>query len=360
MDINTEIVEDNDEQQHKKKRLGQFYTTNYDYILQNLYIPDDVSIIIEPFAGQGNLLDFIINKENYTIESYDLDPKLDFIIKRDTLKEPPCYDNKFILTNPPFLARNKNKDKTLYDKYKCNDLYKCFLENIINSSCLGGIIILPLNFISSIRINDIKLRKRFIEKFDIIKINIFEEQVFSDTSYTVCSIQFKKKINQEDNTINCSIYPSNKNISFILNNDNNFTIGGEIYNLPINNNYTVERATKLTIENEDEEYITNILLKAIDNNIDNKINLKLVDFSDIYIDDTENLSARSYASLVIKPKINKVKQEELIEKFNEYLNDNREKYNSLFLANYRNSNNIARKRISFTLAFKICSYLLNE
>ena len=25
-----------------KQKLGQFYTTNYDYILQNLYIPENI------------------------------------------------------------------------------------------------------------------------------------------------------------------------------------------------------------------------------------------------------------------------------------------------------------------------------
>lgn len=42
-----------------KKSLGQFYTTNYEYILQNIFIPDNVVNIIEPFAGNGDLLNFI-------------------------------------------------------------------------------------------------------------------------------------------------------------------------------------------------------------------------------------------------------------------------------------------------------------
>lgn len=34
--------------EHKKKH-GHFYTTNYDYILQNMSIPKSVKTIIEPF-----------------------------------------------------------------------------------------------------------------------------------------------------------------------------------------------------------------------------------------------------------------------------------------------------------------------
>ena len=110
----------------KKSQLGQFFTTNADYILQDLKIPPYVKHIIEPFAGNGDLLP---KSTSYTLECYDIDPKKDFITKRDTLLEPPSYLDKFVLTTPPYLARNKSKDKSLFDKYKMNDLYKCFLSS---------------------------------------------------------------------------------------------------------------------------------------------------------------------------------------------------------------------------------------
>jgi hypothetical protein len=66
---------------------------------------------------------------------------------------------------------------------------------------------------------------------------------------------------------------------------------------------------------------------------------------------------RSYASLVIIPMIDINLQKKLVEKFNEYLKINREKYNSLFLTNYRENK---RKRISFELAFKIFGNLLEN
>ena len=161
--INKKLISNNDDVSTKlnmkKSQLGQFYTSNYEYILSNMRIPDDVKTIIEPFVGKGDLLNFIENKDNYKIETYDIDPKIDNSIKRDTLSNPPVYKNKFVLTNPPFLARNKSKKKDLYDKYKCNDLYKCFIMNLISDVCQGGIVILPLNFFSSIRKSDVDLRK---------------------------------------------------------------------------------------------------------------------------------------------------------------------------------------------------------
>lgn len=338
-----------------KKELGQFYTTNYEYILSDMDIPDTVETIVEPFVGNGDLLNFIKNRNKYEIEQYDIDPKLSNTIKRDTLLNPPDYTNKFVLTNPPYLARNKNKQKNLYDTYNCNDLYKCFIMNIIKDICCGGIIIIPVNFLSSIRKNDIELRKNFLEKYTIKLINVFEEQVFNDTSYSVCSIYFMKKYsNLVDNIINIKIYPSKKEICINLNFKNNYTIGGEIYNLPQNPKYIIQRATR-----ESSKNITNILLKCIDDNIDNQLGFKVVNNDEIFIDNTPNLSARSYATLTINHNLTIEQQKELVYRMNKYIVEKREKYNSLFLSNYRESNSIARKRISFSLAFKICNYILD-
>ena len=83
----------------------------------------------------------------------------------------------------------------------------------------------------------------------------------------------------------------------------------------------------------------------------------IIEDNEIIIDNTDNLSMRSYASLVIIPMIDINLQKKLVEKFNEYLKINREKYNSLFLTNYRENK---RKRISFELAFKIFGNLLEN
>ena len=194
-----------------KSKLGQFYTTRYKYILKNLKIPSDINTIIEPFCGSGELLKFCndnFNKNNESrqtnsitplknIECYDIDPVHASVQKniktRDTIQNPPDYTGKFIVTNPPYLARNKSKNKALFDKYDTNDLYKCFLKEIIENVAIGGII--PLNFWTTIRTADINLRRLFLEKYKILQLNIFEENVFDDTSYTVCSFQFELKKN---------------------------------------------------------------------------------------------------------------------------------------------------------------------
>lgn len=339
---------------NEKKIYGQFYTTNYKYILQNLNIPNNITHIIEPFCGNADLLNFFDNKK-YNIEMYDISPKKTFITKKNTLLTPPNYTNKFIITNPPYLARNKSDDKTIFDKYNVNDLYKAFIKNIISNPSLGGIIIIPLNFWSSIRKNDITLRKEFINIYQIIQLNIFEENVFKDTTYTVCSFLFLPKTTKS-NKIKATIFPTKKYISFHLSNKNNFIIGGNIYNLKHTHKYNVYRATK----NNKHKLNTNILVKCIDDNKNNMISLSLVDNKQLFIDETPKLTARTYATLIIEPHIDIDKQKNIINKFNTFLNKHRQKYHSLFLTNYRESKDIARKRISFDLVYNIIKYLLEK
>lgn len=333
----------------KKKDLGQFFTTNYSKIFQDLKIPNHVQHVIEPFAGAGDLFPFILNgNPDMEMECYDIDPKAGNIIKRDTLQEPPCYDDKFVVTNPPYLARNKCADKTYFEKYQANDLYKCFVKQLISSNALGGAIIIPVNFWCSARRTDVELRRDFLRKYSIIHLNIFEEPVFSDTTYSVCAFQFERRLQAQDILhVKISVYPAGKHFSTELLEKDHFLIGGEMYYLERTNQYTITRLTK---DNKDKQ-CSKILLKCIDDM--EPIGMSIADTP--YIDETSKSSARSYATLVIDPPLSFEQQEELVVRFNKFLDEKRRTYHSLFLSNYRENH---RKRISFDLAYHITGHLL--
>lgn len=118
------------------------------------------------------------------------------------------------------------------------------------------------------------------------------------------------------------------------------------------------KISRLTNKNKTKQN-TNILIKCIDDNINSKIGLTIVSNEAIYIDETPNQTARTYATLIIEPKIDLDKQKILADKFNSFLESHRIKYNSLFLANYRESKDIARKRISFDLVYRIVEHILD-
>lgn len=340
-----------------KAKLGQFYTKNYHYILQNIKVPSFIKNIIEPFAGEGDLVSYLTNsQQRYNIEAFDIEPKQNNIVQRDTLLSPPSYKGKYVVTNPPYLARNKSKDKHIYDLYQQNDLYKCFLKVLLNDPSLGGILIIPLNFICSNRKNDVLLRKIFLRIYSIEQINIFEESVFEDTSTTVCSLSFlNKSIASLDNYINIDIYPRKLNIRTILRPENNYMIGGEIYNIPQTKTYQFQRWTSKNINDRN----THIVIKCIDDSSRSLIRAQYVDKTeDLFLDNTPKSSSRGYLTLVINPPISIKKQKQLVLDFNLFLNKERHQYHSLFLSNYRESKDIARKRISFDLVYRIIGYLI--
>ena len=341
----------------KKTTLGQFYTDNYGYILKSLWRDYINGTIVEPFVGNGDLIKYVKEMDfEGNLELYDLDSKYLNYIKKDTLLDPPDYKDKWVITNPPYLARNKNINKIIYDKYEVNDLYKAFIISIINSDVNGGIIIIPLNFWSSIRENDCSLRNKFLSKYKVCHLNIFEESVFSDTNYTVCSFVFRKKdIVLDSQYINTTIYPYNININLSVDRKCKWLFGGEIYNIIPNKKIKVARL----VENKENKgyFSTSILLHAIDSGTFDGKRISLEPDNELFYGKE---SSRGQATIISNIKLNEEQESILCEKFNEFFEEKREKTHSLFLVNYRESKEYARKRIPFNLAYLIINKILSD
>lgn len=330
-----------------KKNLGQFYTTNYQYILQNTYIPKN-SQIIEPFTGNGDLIPFCRQYTNNVIECYDIDPKFPNTIQRDTLKNPPDYTDKFVVTNPPYLSKNNTNNKEIYDFYKVDDLYKCFIVTITAQNPTGGILILPLNFFSSLRKLDVTLRRNFLQQYHVTALNIFEEPVFDDTTINVCCFQFTKKLIQKnENETKCMLFPSKKTFRIIFSEENLYMIGGEIYNLP--------KSTIFSRLLKDQEISTNLFVRCMDSYLNDQEPISM-SLKEPFFDNTPKKTERTFMTLKSTVFLSVEDQEILALRFNEYLNDYRERYHSLFLNNFRDH----RKRISLRLVFNICEYLYHK
>jgi len=342
-----------------KKNKGQYYTTNSNYILDGFNIPfNEINNIIEPFAGQGDLIKWIKTYNNdIPITAYDIEPKCDYIIKQDTLLNPPDYNNSFIITNPPFLARNKSNNKEIYDLYNTNDLYKCFIESVVKqNNCKGGIFIIPAGFFFSNRDIDIKCRDNFMKNYKIIKIKYFEETVFNDTSTTIVAFLFEKsnKILEEQNVL-WEKMPTKEEKIFTMSKLNNWIIGGDIYNLQINTKINIRRHVEGK-ELKENEQLTNITLNALDSGTQKgRINLSYIKD---YVYPAKECS-RTYATLCITGKIlTELEQIELCLKFNEFIEKKRLETWSLFLPQFRESKEYARKRIPFELVYNIILHLL--
>jgi hypothetical protein len=227
------------------------------------------------------------------------------------------------------------------------------------------VIIIPLNFFSSLRKQDIKLRSNFIQKYDINQLNIFEERVFSDTSYTVCCFKFiRSDTEKKSKKVKTTFYPKKEHEILLFEDKNDYLIGGDIYKFGEKEKkyFMIDRLTK---SNKINYITTNIFAELLDSGTDNG-RIKLKYKKKQYIG---NQSDRVFATIIIKPlrdidkyqKFLSIKENQIkiIDEFNKILNKYREKYHSLFLSNYRESSNgNGRKRCSFGLCYGLIRHIL--
>jgi len=352
-------------QKKTKKVRGQFYTTNANYIMSGMPIPPNdgtVRCIIEPFAGQGDLLDWIATTgTQLPVQSYDIDPKRTGIEQRDTLLNPPDYYRSWILTNPPYLARNKATDKTIYDRYNTNDLYKAFILSICQqNNCAGGTLLIPAGFFFSPRDIDCRCRQEFLSKFKITKIKYFEETVFADTTTTIIAMAFEKSpVELNTQTVLWERRPSGEQKTFTLAQQDNWIIGGQIYNLPIPANIGIRRfvAGETTIRQGEQQ--TFITLTGLDSGTAGGARISL-NYSSGQVYQAKDCS-RTYATLIISGRtLSEPEQIELCRHFNEFIEARRTETWSLFLPQYRESKEYARKRMPFELAYRILQHIIGR
>jgi len=368
-----------------KKQLGQFFTTNSSYILRGLdkYIKNKA--VYDPFAGNQDLIKWAIQNGCKRVIGFDCDKKYvdnKKVFLNDSINNPKEY--KFVCTNPPYLHKNKanKKIKEQFFPGKLSvfeDLYQVSIFSLLN--CEEGIIVIPLNFLCAE--NSKKIRDLFFNKFEIVKVNIFSEQVFEDTTYNVISFYFRKKKKESDNNkIEATIFPQEKKLSFTIEKKHNWQFGGEFINRikRTQNNLGIFRLTEDYLKSGEYEIelalqdlkdkrlfkISKDFKKSLENNIiflraiDSK-NGKKIQLEDIRKYDIKGLvgksTSRNLAHLIFKKEVSLKEQEDLMKRFNEELNKNRSQYFSFFLTNFRDNN---RKRISFDMAYKLLNYIYYE
>jgi hypothetical protein len=365
-----------------KKQLGQFFTTNSDYILQGLEKYVHGKNVSDPFAGGGDLLQwaqkhFAKSVIGYDVDSHFCDGKR--VFHADSILEEKEYE--FVLTNPPYLNINKASPaiKSKYFRQTLfEDLYQLSLYSILNSQ--EGIVIVPINFLSAE--NSSKIRNLFFARFRIVEMNYFRQPVFADTTYNVIAFYYKRKEKQyaDSFTIKTHIYPEKETVQIELFAKDNWTIGGsfireirEMKNLLGIFRLTEEHIRKgpipvpaaynhlknrITLQVDEETYrmlrSNLMLLKAIDSGSENgKVaieNIKKYNIECLVSKPT----SRHQVYLVFQKPIPEREQVKLIDLFNQTIEELRKKHLSLFLTNYRDKD---RKRISFEFAYKLLNYI---
>lgn len=360
----------------RKSRLGQFYSALWNELLAGLSVPPGL-VVVEPFVGAGHLLRAC--PDGAVLELYDIDPPLraqarvDGTVRRDTLADPPDYGGKFVLTNPPYLARNRSADKALYDRYGLNDLYKCFVAELTAQDAAGGILVLPVNFWSGVRRADVALRARFLRKYRVVRLNVFDGPMFPDTTAAVCAFQFAARAEaptQQQVSVEAWCYPESAAGQGgptrhvwdlrIAPDDGMAMPGGHVHRRALRAAATGVRVERLTRNNDtpaNEPYKCDLVLHAVDGKgggRSRRIRLEVVRPGARVVDRTPRLSGRSSASFLVRPPLGAAAQRAVCARFNAYLEEQRAAYHSLFLPAFRE---FARKRMPFSLAFRLIAAL---
>lgn len=279
----------------------------------------------------------------HTWEKFDIEDKGNNIIQ-DTLISPPSYKNKWVITNPPYLAKNKATNKTIFTKYNTDDLYKATLLSILD--CDGGILIIPTNFLTDERTG--MVRSKFLNQFEILEMNIFTQPVFTTTTYSVCSFAFRRKNNSKlPQTFSININPAQEQVDITIYPDYDYRIAGEFYNALSSTKNIFGRL----VGNNSSDYITNIKLYALDTR-NERIRVEY---------DTNHYEGKNtdrvYATFTCKKQLTEDQEKFLVQEFNKQIEAFRKQYYDLSMTNYRDYN---RKRIGFTFAYQLLSKIYNE
>lgn len=314
----------------------QHFTENYKEILQGIdFYPQKA---VDPFAGNCALFKY---SPNTNWEFYDIDVKDPRVKYRDSLLNPIDYTGKVVITNPPYLAKNKTDQfKEIFDKYQTDDLYKASILSIMG--CEEGILIIPLNFFTDRA--SMEVRGKFFSQYHVDYVNYFTYQVFENTTYNVCSFHFKKG-KQNDNSI--VVFNNGKTdikIPINLKKEFGYRIGGEFFN----SFKEIKPIFSRVIGGEPAN--TNIYVNCLDT----RTKHFGLEYKPGFVYKGQN-NDRIFATLKCEKDLTPEQQIKLVNEFNAFIDGNRSFYGDLIFTNYRDN---GRKRISLEDVYKICTKLL--
>ncbi len=144
----------------RKQNLGQYYTRKDHWFFEpilEIFRGYNIRWIVDPFAGEGHLLDFFIADNDLVLSGLDID---DVLVrkykykKNDSLKGIPYVlpkERVLTVTNPPYKYKStakRKKNDYIYKYFKDNDyinIYQLAIEKCLDFSRFS-VIIVPETF----------------------------------------------------------------------------------------------------------------------------------------------------------------------------------------------------------------------
>lgn len=309
--------------QSEKQSKGQYFTTNCDEILSGYESIVSSKSIIEPFAGGGDLTSWAERNGAVSVKEYDLEPCNSKTIQNDSIANPPDYSGRIVVTNPPYLSKNKFKgNKKVFERWDQNDLYKCHLASLSNG-CEEALVIIPSNFLCE---SSPKARKILFENHYIESAKYWETPIFDDATTGICVLHLKKgkKPFQKFPMI---IFPGGDRITMILEEKYGFLHGKDFFEF-INMSNGNLRVIKTDVGMNPPN--TNLVVGLLDNGIWNN-GVRYNDGEPIYCSPK---SFTTYQITLVGLEIGNSIQKDITNNFQLKFDKFRNQYKSMFLSNY--------------------------
>ena len=152
----------------------------HNMVVQSFLQRIQLNSAIDPFAGQGDLLNLCKSEYGMSVSGLDIQEDLGWPVN-DSLKSIPKNEDSVCVTNPPYLANYSAKRKSMwnmvgeyFEETGRSDLYEIALDRCLESFDYI-VAIIPETFLHS-----------SYPKERCAYISILEENPFEDTTFPVC------------------------------------------------------------------------------------------------------------------------------------------------------------------------------
>jgi hypothetical protein len=333
--------------QNSKQALGQYFTTNSDYILSGYEDVVRNKTVIDPFAGGSDLLNWAIKNGSSNVVGYDLVPQTSNIIQNDSLVSPPNYGGMVLVTNPPYLSANKCRtgNKQPYKIWNESDYYKCHLASLDSMNCDEAIEIVPTNFFCESRDS---IRRRLFKTHHIVSAKYWTQPVFDDASTGVCVLHLRRGVKNVQQ-FSVTILPKNTVIQMELKSEFRYLHGEDFFRY-------ISDVDPITVIKTDVGMMppnTKLVVGLLDNGA-KPVGLSFNSGADIYC------SPKSFTTYqVTLPEFNlsESQQRDIVDLFQAKMNHFRTRYHSMFLANYMGP---SQKILSRSMVHQLLSKVMME
>lgn len=310
--------------QTKKQALGQYFTTNAAEILKGYEHVVKNKAVIDPFAGNKDLLNWAMLNGCSINQGYDIAPVDDTIMFQDTLVTPPDYSNSVVVTNPPYLSSNKCRtgDKSPYHRWNQNDYYKCHLASLGPNGCDEALEIVPSNFFCEGRD---AIRATLFKTHHIVSAKYWDQPSFDDASTGTCVLHLKRG-EKRSQVFPLTLLPAGVVIDVELEAKYRYLHGKDFFDY-------IAKAPTLSLVKTDIGMTppnTNIVVGLLDNG-KWPVGISFNSGLPIYC---QPKSFTTYQLTTPHVTLSEIEQRAIIELFHHKLTGFRKQYHSLFLANY--------------------------